>query len=335
MFIISKKKMSAKPLFIDNLQYSNWSPKVFKEMKEGNLSAVHVTISYHENFRQTIENIIKWNKYIELYPNRLTLAKSADDVKNAYNTDKTAIIFGFQNCSPIEENIGLIEVLHQLGARFMQLSYNNQSLLATGCYEETDPGITRFGKQAIKEMNRIGLVIDVSHTSEKSSFDAIKYSERPIVISHANPIWWHPSKRNKSDILIKEVTSAGGMIGFSIYPHHLKDGSNCTLESFSTMIAQSADKYGVDNIGIGSDICQNQPDSVVEWMRNGTWSKEIDYGEGAKDDAGFPNQPTWFKKTSDFPNILDGLKKIGFNNQEALKIMGLNWLNFYDKNFHG
>ena len=103
--------MSAKPLFIDNLQYSNWSPKVFKEMKEGNLSAVHVTISYHENFRQTIENIIKWNKYIELYPNRLTLAKSADDVKNAYNTDKTAIIFGFQNCSPIEENIGLIEVM--------------------------------------------------------------------------------------------------------------------------------------------------------------------------------------------------------------------------------
>ena len=268
--------MTKKHLFIDNLQYSNWSPKIFDEMKEGNLTAVHVTISYHENFRQTIENIITWNKFIELYSDRIMLGRSVEDIRIAYDTNKTAIIFGFQNCSPIEENIALIEVLHQLGVRFMQLSYNNQSLLATGCYEINDPGITRFGKQAIKEMNRIGMVIDISHTSENSSFEAIKLSKRPIVISHANPDWWHPSKRNKSDSLIKEVTSSGGMIGFSIYPHHLKDGSNCTLESFSAMIAKSADRYGVDNLGIGSDICQNQPDNVVEWMRNGTWSKEID-----------------------------------------------------------
>ena len=327
--------MTKKHLFIDNLQYSDWSPKIFDEMKEGNLTAVHVTISYHENFRQTIENIITWNKFIELYSDRIMLGRSAEDVRIAYDTNKTAIIFGFQNCSPIEENIALIEVLHQLGVRFMQLSYNNQSLLATGCYEINDPGITRFGKQAIKEMNRIGMVIDISHTSENSSFEAIKLSKRPIVISHANPDWWHPSKRNKSDSLIKEVTSSGGMIGFSIYPHHLKDGSNCTLESFSAMIAKSADRYGVDNLGIGSDICQNQPDSVVEWMRNGTWSKEIDYGEGSKNNSGFPNQPGWYRKTSDFPNILEGLKNVGFNNEECSKIMGLNWLKFYEGNFCG
>ena len=327
--------MTKKHLFIDNLQYSNWSPEIFDEMKEGNLTAVHVTISYHENFRQTIENIITWNKFIELYSDRIMLGRSAEDVRIAYDTNKTAIIFGFQNCSPIEENIALIEVLHQLGVRFMQLSYNNQSLLATGCYEFNDPGITRFGKQAIKEMNRIGMVIDISHTSENSSFEAIKLSKRPIVISHANPDWWHPSKRNKSDSLIKEVTSSGGMIGFSIYPHHLKDGSNCTLESFSAMIAKSADRYGVDNLGIGSDICQNQPDNVVEWMRNGTWSKEIDYGEGSKNNLGFPNQPEWYRKTSDFPNILEGLENVGFNNEECSKIMGLNWFKFYEGNFCG
>ena len=125
------------------------------------------------------------------------------------------------------------------------------------------------------------------------------------------------------------------MIGFSIYPHHLKDGSNCTLESFSAMIAKSADRYGVDNLGIGSDICQNQPDNIVVWMRNGTWSKEIDYGEGSKNNSGFPNQPKWYRKTSDFPNILEGLKNVGFNNEECSKIMGLNWLKFYEGNFCG
>ena len=130
--------MLKKPLYIDNLQYSNWSLEVFEQMREANLTGVHVTICYHENFRQTIENIISWNKFIELHPDLLMLARNADDVRNAYKKNKTAIIFGFQNSSPIEENIGLIEVFHKLGVRFMQLSYNNQSLLATGCYEETD-----------------------------------------------------------------------------------------------------------------------------------------------------------------------------------------------------
>ena len=84
---------------------------------------------------------------------------------------------------------------------------------------------------------------------------------------------------------------------------------------------------------IGSDLCPNQLDSVVEWMRNGTWSKEMDYGEGTKILLGFLfNQ--WFKKTSDFPNLLVGLKKVGFNKEETSKIMGLNWLNFYEENFH-
>jgi membrane dipeptidase len=119
-----------------------------------------------------------------------------------------------------------------LGARFMQLSYNNQSLLATGCYEAEDPGITRMGKQVIKEMNRVGLVIDMSHSAERSTLKAIEISERPIAITHANPASWHPALRNKSDTVLKALTESGGMLGFSLYPHHLKDKSACTLESF-------------------------------------------------------------------------------------------------------
>jgi len=325
--------MPDQPLYIDNLQYANWSPALFNEMKAANLAAVHVTICYHENFRQTVENIIKWNNFIEHNPDRLLIGKTGADVRLAHQTGKTAIFYGFQNCSAIEEHLGLIEVLHQLGGRFMQLSYNNQSLLATGCYENEDSGITRFGKQALQEMNRVGLVADVSHTSEKSSFDALKHSNRPIVISHANPDWWHPSKRNKSHKLIKAITEANGIIGFSLYPHHLKDGSNCSLESFSQMIADAASRYGVDSLGIGSDICQGQPDSVVEWMRNGTWSKDMNFGEGSRDKAGFPDQPHWFSRIKDFPNLKIGLQKEGFSTVEIEKILGMNWLRFYDENF--
>ena len=113
----------------------------------------------------------------------------------------------------------------------MQLTYNNQSLLATGCYEKNDSGVTNFGKETIKEMNRVGIVVDMSHSAEKSTFDAIEISEKPIAITHANPSFWHNAIRNKSNDLLKNLASSGGMLGLSLYPHHLKNGSKCTLES--------------------------------------------------------------------------------------------------------
>jgi len=318
---------------IDNLQYANWSEKIFNQMREGQVDAVHVTIAYHENFRETVANIEKWNLWFERFPDLIFRGLTGDDVRLARKTNRTAIFFGFQNPSPIEDDIGLVEICHMLGARFMQLTYNNQSLLATGCYEEKDTGITRMGRQVIKEMNRVGLVVDMSHSAEGSTLDAIEVSERPIAITHANPAFWHSALRNKSDKVLKALGQSGGMLGFSLYPHHLNDKSNCKLQDFCEMIARTADLMGVENLGLGSDLCQEQPDSVVEWMRVGRWSKEIDYGEGSASDAGFPPMPEWFKDNRDFGNIEVGLRNAGFSDEETAGIMGENWLRFYDENF--
>ena len=321
-------------MFIDGLQYCNWSEKIFKQWRASNLTAVHVTISYHEQFRETVSNFEQWNSWFEKHPSLIMPAFYAEDVETASKQNKTAVIFGFQNPSPIEDDIGLVEILHRLGGRFMQLSYNNKSLLATGCYEENDPGITRMGKEVIKEMNRVGMVVDMSHSSERSTFEAIELSSRPIVISHANPSFWHPAKRNKSDEIIKELSNSNGMLGFSLYPHHLNNSSQCSLEDFCSMIARTADLIGIDHIGFGSDLCQDQPDSIVEWMRVGKWTKEIDYGEGSASNPGFPDMPDWFRDNRDWHNIIEGLKKHGFSNDEINKIKGENWLSFFRKSFN-
>ena len=321
-------------MFIDGLQYCNWSEKIFKQWRASNLTAVHVTISYHEQFRETVSNFEQWNSWFEKYPSLIMPAFYAEDVETANKQNKTAVIFGFQNPSPIEDDIGLVEILHRLGGRFMQLSYNNQSLLATGCYEENDPGITRMGKEVIKEMNRVGMVVDMSHSSERSTFEAIELSSRPIVISHANPSFWHPAKRNKSDEIIKKLSDSNGILGFSLYPHHLNNSTQCSLEDFCSMIARTADLIGIDHIGFGSDLCQDQPDSIVEWMRVGKWTKEIDYGEGSASNPGFPDMPNWFRDNRDWHNIIEGLKKYGFSNDEINKIKGENWLSFFRKSFN-
>ncbi|NCF26029.1 MAG: membrane dipeptidase [Gammaproteobacteria bacterium] len=321
------------PIRIDALQYGNWSGKIFQQMREGGVDAVHVTICYHGNFRDTVTNIEDWNRLFERHADLIVHGRWADDVHEARRSDRTAIFFGFQNCSPIEEDIGLVEICHALGVRFMQLSYNNQSLLATGCYESEDPGITRMGRAVVKEMNRVGLVVDMSHSAERSTLDAIEVSERPIAITHANPSTWHPARRNKSDRLLTALAESGGMLGLSLYPHHLLGGSDCTLSSFCTMVARLVDKIGISHVGIGSDLCQDQPDSVVEWMRSGRWTKQVDFGEGSQDNAGFPSQPQWFRDNRDFPNLDQGLASAGFSQQEVAMIAGQNWLDFFERSF--
>ena len=97
------------------------------------------------------------------------------------------------------------------------------------------------------------------------------------------------------------------------------------------MVAQSAEKYGIGSLGIGSDLCQDQPDSIVEWMRVGRWSKTIDYGEGSADNPGFPKQPDWFSDNRDFKNIENGLVEVGFDKNEIEAIMGKNWYNFFSR----
>ncbi len=314
---------------IDNLQYCNWSREIFEINREAELDAVHVTIVYHEDYDELLKRVDEWNINFKDNSDLIFHGKSYKDIEKAKEQKKTAIFFGFQNCSPIEDDINLIEKVHQLGCKFMQLTYNNQSLLATGCYEKIDSGVTNFGKEVIKEMNRVGIVIDMSHSAEKSTFDAIQISEKPIAITHANPLFWHKAIRNKSNDLLKTLAQSGGMIGLSLYPHHLKDGTNCNLENFCEMTAKTAELIGVKNIGIGSDLCLKQPDKVVEWMRNGTWTKTKSYGEGSKNKPGFPKQPVWFEDARGFKNLESGLKKIGFNQDEVEGILGNNWYNFY------
>lgn len=315
-------------IIIDGLQYCKWDREYFLSLRKSGITAVHVTLVYHEMARETLTQFAQWNKLFELNSDLIMPVMNMADVQLAKSTGKVGIFFGAQNCSPIDDEIGLIEVMRKQGLLIMQLTYNNQSFLATGCYEKNDSGITRFGKQAIAEMNRVGMIIDMSHSAEQSTLEAIDLSSRPICISHANPTFAHDALRNKSNEVIKALTSRGGLLGFSLYPFHLPNGSACTLDDFCEMIAKTADLVGVDHLGIGSDLCLNQPQEVLEWMRNGKWSKAMDYGEGSSSNSGWPDELPWFKDEHGMENIYNGLIKYGFQEKEANQILGGNWFNF-------
>ena len=318
-------------MIIDGTQYCNWQRSIFEEMRAGGVTAVHVTIAYHEGFREMIQVIADWNRRFVEHADLIVHARSTADIAAAKKTGRTAIIFGSQNPLPIESDLGLVEILHTLGLRFMQLSYNNQSLLCSGWLEPIDSGVTRFGREVIGEMNRLGMVIDMSHSGERSTLEAIDISARPITVSHANPSWWRDTKRNKSDAVIRALAKRGGMLGFSLYPHHLKDGSACTLAQFTGMVRDVADRIGTEHIGIGSDLCQGQPDQIVQWMRIGRWTFPPVDSADAK--ATFPAQPDWFQDNRDFHKIGDGLAQAGFKDTEIADILGGNWFRFMQTSF--
>ena len=323
--------IDAASVTIDACQYCNWSPEIFRQLRAGGVDAIHVTVCYHEDFRETVENLIDWNRTFETHADLIMPGRFAADIDAAKASGRTAVFFGLQNCSAIEDDIGLVKILHTLGIRFMQVTYNNQSLLGSGCYEAVDAGISRMGREVIAEMNRVGLVIDLSHSGERTCLEAIDISARPVAITHANPSSWHNVPRNKSDAVLKSLAARGGMLGFSLYPHHLAGGTNCTLDSFTAMAAEVASRIGVDHIGIGSDLCQDQPDSVVEWMRNGRWTKgQTNIGLGK---AVFPQQPEWFRDNRNFPTIRAGLAARGFTSGEVDQIMGGNWYRFFAQSF--
>jgi len=321
-------------LFVDAMQYNKPERIRFEEWRKGGIGCVHVTVAIWEGARETLSVFGEWNRLFDDNDDLIALATTADDIQRIAESGRTAIVFGFQDTSPFEDDIELFEIFHKLGLRIVQLTYNVQNRIASGCWEDDDHGVSQFfGRNAIKEMNRLGILIDVSHCGERSSFDAIEHSARPIAVTHSNPAEFvgtdiELNRRNKSTALIKRLADRGGVIGLSMYPKIMRDGSNCTLDTFLDMIAWTVDLVGADAVGLGTDYYNGWPESEIKWWRAGRWSRE-----SAVPIKGFSAWPSWFKSPADSPNIVRGMQSRGFRPAEIAKIAGGNWLRLFRESF--
>jgi membrane dipeptidase len=320
-------------IFIDGLEYCNWNREILEDLWNGGITAVHATLVYWENTEESFAKITEWEKLLLDNNDIICHAKTTKDILDAKLNNKVAFIFGFQNSAPIANDIFLVEKFFDKGIRFMQLTYNNQTPLGGGCFEPKDSGVSRFGNSVIEEMNRLGMIVDLSHAGKQTCLDAINISSKPVAISHANPNFFHKAVRNIDDDVLINLAKRNGFIGLSLYPFHLKDQGKCKIEDFCLMVKQLIKLIGIDHIGIGSDLCNNWPDDVVMWMRNGKWTKKIDYGESLNKSNAWPEQPSWFKKGSDLKNLYESMVVNGIKEKEAFKILGENWLEFMKMHF--
>jgi microsomal dipeptidase-like Zn-dependent dipeptidase len=247
------------------------------------------------------------------------LVRSRDEILEAHECHKVGFLLGFQNSSPFEDDLNLVGAFYEMGVRVAQLTYNNSSLVGGSCYEQSDAGLTRFGRGLVRELNDTGMVIDLSHVGERTSMDAISQSLAPLVISHANPSWFYNVSRNKSDKVIHACVATRGLVGLCIYQLLLPDGAACSWADFSEMLLRLVDDIGTDHVAIGTDFCLEQPPSFIAWLRSGTWTRE-------SEEVGVPAWPEWLARPGSFPRFAERLLKLGLSETEVRAILGENWL---------
>lgn len=319
-------------MIIDALELSNWDREFIYLLKQGGVTCVHACCGIWENARETLSKVGEWHRFFKENDDIIMQVLTGEDILEAKQEGKIGVILGTQNTSALEDELSLVSVFNQLGIKIMQLTYNNQNLVGSSCYETRDTGLSRYGKQVVKEMNRVGMVIDLSHVGQQTSLDAIKASTRPVAITHANPDWIYPNKRNKSAEVLGALKENGGVVGICAYPH-LINGKNTTLEEFCELIIQTVDFMGIEQVGIGTDLTLNMSVDFLHWMRMGRWTHEMNYGAGSKEIPSWPEWPSWFQTPIDFPNIMTGLKQKGMLEEDIYKVMGGNWHLFFAQGF--
>ena len=184
-------------IVIDCLHISNWNdPEVFANMHRGGVTATNATIAVWENFTETLDNIAQWYLKFEKYADIIMHVKTVADIKKAKAEGKSGIIFGFQNSSPVEDDLRRLSVLHELGVRIIQITYNNSNFVGAGYTESPDYGLSRFGRDFILECNRLGILLDLSHVGDRTVKDAIEVTTKPIAFTHVGPRALYDHYRN-------------------------------------------------------------------------------------------------------------------------------------------
>ncbi|WP_416067292.1 dipeptidase [Rhizobium sp. ZK1] len=322
------RKLHDEAIIVDGLQTCQWSRSIFEEMRAGGLTAVNVSSLLWENFREGIGYVSEWKRFLRENDDIIRPVRTVADIHAAKAEGKTGIIIGWQNTSPLEDKLDYVEIFKDLGVGIMQLTYNTQNYSGAGYLEEVDSGLTGFGREVLAEMNRVGVLCDLSHVGDKTSADVIAYSKKPVCISHVLPRALRDVKRNKPDELLLACAEKGGLIGVSLFAPGLAAGNDATVEDYLDAMAYVIDLVGEDHVGIGTDFSLDRP-------RPGPWLLWANKDKGtARTLTEFGSvkisKPKGIQRMTEMPNLTARMLARGWSEELVLKLLGRNWLRMLD-----
>lgn len=232
--------------------FTNLSPEMIKNAVASGITAVNLTIggSGVEGFFRTIA---MWEREMQKHPDALMQIRNMADLAEAKRTKRLGIIYGFQDCTIMGDDLSRVEMFSSFGVRIMQLTYNVRNQFADGCLVPDDQGLNPFGHELVAELNKQKVIVDLSHCSTKTTSDGIKASKAPVAISHSGCKAVADFPRSKRDEELKMMADKGGVIGIYLMPFLVK-GKAPSDEDLMMHIEHAIKVCGEDHVGIGSDL---------------------------------------------------------------------------------
>ncbi len=287
----------------------------------GYLPATRLTTDYHQRFMRALDHTHSELEESEAF----ILATTTEDIRRAKREGKIAFVICLEGAAPLENEISFLRNYYRLGLRCIGLTHNNRNGVADGIRERSGGGLTHFGVRVVEECNRLGIVVDVSHLSDRGTEDVLKVSTQPIVASHSNARKLCPKPRNIPDDLIKGIAQDGGMVGFHAMNALISDQPNPTLEDLLRHLDHMVRVGGVDCIGIGPDLMENWDPTIFTTV---SARSSTVYSIPAVPTPYF--YPEGMKSNADLPNLTEGLLKRGYSESDVVKFLGGNLMRVFD-----
>jgi len=288
-------------------------------------TAVVVTVSLpHVGFDQTLRDMYQYYTYFEGLRNELLHVLHSADIAAARERNQLAVLFGLQGAGAIRD-VPTLTILHKLGLRVLALTYNERSPHGDGCMEMEDRGLTLLGKEFVRELNRLGIVLDLSHASKRTAMQAMEVATAPPIYSHSNPYSMTPNVRCIDDEQIDAVAELGGVVAISCYSPmcYADPGRRPSVEEYLDRVDYVVDRVGIDHVAIGSDLHEGFTiGTPIMWRTTtkrrypemvGQFDHHNIYAEG-------------FSSHTEIGNVLDGLQKRGYPKPNIEKFAGGNAL---------
>ncbi len=314
---------------------------------KGGLTASNLTVGMQRRFTEAIQEIIEHNHWAEKNKDRVLLVKKASDIEKAKKEGKHGIMYGPQDSMFLERDVDLLNIAYDYGLRSMQLTYNWKNEVGDGCREKRDSGLSWFGEEVVERMNKLGILIDLSHTGDQTCWDAIEQSKAPVSFTHIIPrrsapekvggyaewankstsLWGdfvaYSKQRGKPDDMMQACAEKGGVIGVTPFFAKKAGPSNLT-DDLMDQLDETVDIVGVDHTGFGSDL--EFPNTVMRaaFMYKNPGRIDVDYFTPMDKDWGYGFM-------ENMSNFTMGMVARGYSDQEIKKVLGLNFLKLFKR----
>lgn len=311
-------------VIVDACNTAEWSDEYLERLVASGVTCAVKTLTSKHGARGTLNDIAEWLEIMDRHPDKLVRVTTVGEIEAAKASGRVGVVYAFQNAKAIEDDLRLLRIFYEMGVRLIQLTYNTRNYLGDGCLERHDGGLSDFGVAVVAEMNRLGIVVDLSHVSVRTSLEAIEASERPVVFSHSNCWSIVKNARNVTDEQIQAVAAKGGVVGLDVYLPHLSADLDVapTLDDLMRHVDHIVNLVGADHLGFGLDLGEGR--TLAQY-------RELNFPVGP--------YPTWEQRQKNKCRDIEGIEKFsnltaalaarGYDDDDVRKILGGNFLRVF------